>query len=344
MIVITITNSKLLNAGPKAKLDIVNILKENFQIQEKTLDFRLDYTDSNTFFRKLFSNLEKIKEIFKTNFYKEDIKIFQYPLSIILEEMSIMPKKNVILFVHDLLETRRNEYSKRVKKEIKFLKKFKYLVVHNDKMKDYLVKNGIDKDKVFIIELFDYLCKKEISEKNHDLKKQIKVVYAGNLIKEKSPFIYQIDSNKLKFKINLYGKGIEKDLTDKISYKGAYSPDELPEKLDGDLGLVWDGNFDESDENKSMKNYTKYNNPHKLSCYIAGEIPVIVWEKSAVADFVDKYNIGYKISNIYDINNLDFSNYNEKLENIKKLSKKVKSGYFTKKVMEEVLEKINNKL
>ena len=209
-------------------------------------------------------------------------------------------------------------------------------------MKIYLVERGIKKENIFVLELFDYLCNSNIVERKSELDKEFKVIYAGNLIETKSPFIYQINQNKINFTIDLYGKGVEKNISDKISYKGAFSPDELPSKLEGDLGLVWDGNFDESDENQKMKNYTKYNNPHKLSCYIAAGIPVIVWRKAAIADLVDKYNIGYKISNIYDINNLDLSDYDKKLKNVRELSKKVRTGYFTTRVMDEILKDMEN--
>ena len=118
MIIITITNSKLLNAEPKAKLDISNILTQTYKskIKEKKLDFKLDYTENNKIIKKIINNLIKISAILSTNFYK-DTKIFQYPLSGILEEMKVMPRKNVILFIHDLIETRKDENSKKAKKK-----------------------------------------------------------------------------------------------------------------------------------------------------------------------------------------------------------------------------------
>ena len=103
---------------------------------------------------------------------------------------------------------------------------------------------------------------------------------------------------------------------------------------------MWDGNLDESDEEESFKKYTKYNNPHKLSCYIAAEMPVIVWKKAAISELVEKYNIGYTISNVYEINNINFEDYDKKIENIKRISQKVKNGYFTEKIMKEVLKDI----
>ena len=118
---------------------------------------------------------------------------------------------------------------------------------------------------------------------------------------------------------------------------------ELPDKIEANLGLIWDGNFDDSDENVGFKKYTKYNNPHKLSCYIAAGLPVIVWEKAAIADFVNKYNIGYTISKIYDINEIDLSDYNQKLANISKLQQEVRNGEFTIRVFDKVLKDMEEK-
>ena len=138
--------------------------------------------------------------------------------------------------------------------------------------------------------------------------------------------------------MNLYGVGINKDLAPNIIYKGKYSAFELPSKLDGDLGLIWDGKADTSDENYQMKNYTKYNNPHKLSCYMAAGLPVIVWEKAAISKFVKDNNIGYTIKKIDDINILDFSDLKEKAENVKKIEEKVQNGEYTKSVIKKILK------
>ena len=204
-------------------------------------------------------------------------------------------------------------------------------------MKEILVKRGLTNKNIIILELFDYLCEdKEHKKVSYNVPT---IVYAGNLKKEKSPFIYQIEDNKIEFKLNLYGVGLEKDISTKITYKGSFLPDELPNKLEGNLGLVWDGNFNENDEESGFKQYTKYNNPHKLSCYIAAGMPVIVWEKAAIANLVKKYNIGYTIKNIYDINKINFTDYDEKKLNVENLRKNVIEGYYILRAIKCSIEK-----
>ena len=324
---ITVINSDEYNAGPKAPKDIIHIVKEKFgeNFIEKTLLFP---NESRT------KIIKRILINFETN-----IKIIQYPVSLNFEIMNIINCKYAIAFIHDLPGLRyQNE--KAIKKEIKLLKKYRAIIVHNQKMKEYLVSNGIEASKIFSLELFDYLC---ISSTNKINKTDdISVVYAGNLKKEKCPFIYQLDEKLMNnFNLNIYGQGIEKFENKKIQYCGAFNPEELPNNFNGKLGLVWDGNYDESDEiNGEYKNYTKYNNPHKLSCYLAADMPVIAWEKAAISEFIVENNIGYVIGNLYDINNIDFSDYNTKKKNAQKIGKRIRNGYYTTNVLEKIIHKI----
>ena len=207
-------------------------------------------------------------------------------------------------------------------------------------MKDFLVERGISYQKIYIVELFDYFCIDNNEIKQIEFENPV-VAYTGNLNKAK--FISQLKQENMRFTLELYGARATNEFNnDKIIYEGAFKPEELPSKIKGNLGLVWDGNYDESDEYKSFKFYTKYNNPHKLSCYIAAGIPVIVWKKSAIADFVRKYNIGYEISNLYEINDIDFSDYEDKRKNTLDLREKVRNGYFIEHVISEIRNDIKN--
>ena len=321
MKVLTYIKSNNLNAGPKAERDIINIINNNYDnVKFETIFFCNKYL--------LF--LKKIFLIIKNLFYKDWI-IMQYPITQSLL-IRLLPSKKTIIFIHDLNSIRFKDNKKNLK-EINNLKHFKNIVCHNNKMKSFLIDNGINQNNIYVNELFDYLCNNQIEESNSF---NGNIVYAGNMTK--SPFINQLDESKLKYDICLYGQGLNEDINCKIKYKGKFQPEDLPSEWSGSVGLVWDGNFDESDKDEGFKNYTKYNNPHKLSCYIAAGLPVIVWKEAAVADFVSKNNIGYVISHIYDINNIDFSDYLEKKKNVEIISKKVKEGYYTKKVIDEIIK------
>lgn len=327
MIVISRYFCHALNAGPKAKIDVEKILNKEFNAKIKT--YKLKRINKE-------SKIEKIKRAIFTlkNIRRDEMTIIQFPYSnkIFLTKRA----KNKVAFIHDL-EGLRIKDKELEKKEITFLKTCKYVIAHNDVMKKYLIDNGIQENKIYVLELFDYLCNGFNTVEGSTLTDQDKkLIYTGNL--DKAAFIKQLETDKMKYSINVYGICNEEIKNEKIIYKGKYLPDELPKYLEGDLGLVWDGNFDESDENEGFKNYTRFNNPHKLSCYIAAGKPVIVWRKSAVSEFVLEHNIGYVISNLYDINNIDFSDYDVKKENVKEFALKVMKGYFTQNVINKILE------
>jgi len=339
--ILTVKGKGEFTAGPKAPSDIITILEEKYNAKSVML------LPSENRLEKILYRIKIFKTMLSSRI-KNEILIMQFPMyetssilnKLFLFSMKFMNKEKSVVLIHDL-DSIRTEDKILKQQEIQRLNKVKYIISHNKKMTEYL-KNEKINAKIINLELFDYLCdrKENYTRENNINKDDFSVIYAGNLKREKSPFIYQIEEDKLKFKFHLYGIGREKDINSKLKYKGKFSPNELPDNLEGDLGLIWDGSFDESDENKTYKVYTKYNNPHKLSCYVAAGIPVIAWEKAAIADFIKKYDIGYTIKSIYDINNLDFKNYNKKQENIRELQKKVRSGYFTKKAINNILKNI----
>lgn len=334
MKVITIKSWETFNAGPKALEDVIRILEKQYKAKSCLIDMATG---------KIQYKLKLAWNLFLSRFSKE-ILILQYPIFERKTLLKLANKKRSIVFIHDV-EGVRSQDEKLLAMEIEKLSLFSYIVVHNKKMKQILIEKGIGEEKIFILELFDYLCNEE--EKRKEDKQQVKDIkdiqlcYAGNLRQEKSFFIYQLTDEMLSFSFHLYGIGAETEkLAKKIKYKGKVEPDDLPNKMQGNLGLIWDGRMDEKDENEYFKNYTKYNNPHKLSCCIAAGMPVVVWEKAAIADFVKKENIGYTVHSLKDINYINLEDYAKKLENVQAIKQRVRTGYYTKRVIQEIQQKM----
>ena len=311
------------NAGPKATSDVDKILQKEYNAEIIKL-----YRVGNFRIRTLLT--------FVKYMFSKDILVLQMPMILKAKAYKILPKKRTILLIHDINGLRHQD-KEILDKELNIYKQFRYIIVHNDVMKQFLVENGIDESTIFVLELFDYLVDKTNTSDNKDV---AEFVYTGNLLKEKSPFLYQFKDGELKYHINAYGLNAEDSLNKMISYKGSFESEDLS-KIEGKIGIVWDGNKDEQDESDEYKNYTKYNNPHKLSCYMACGLPVAVWRKAATSSFVEKNNIGYLIDTLDDINNIDFSTYDEKKKNVEIIQKKVINGEYTKTVFGKVLEKID---
>ena len=344
--VVTVKTGPNFNAGQKAPSDIVKIINNYFESYASFIsNFNSEeFLNKHNIIYRILCRSEFFK-IFNHSRRKKDVLLIQYPMEertnflnkLFLFNMNFLNKDKSIILIHDLdgIRYQNKEFHDQ---DIARLNKVKYVIVHNDIMKDKLIKDGV-KSKIYVLKLFDYLCNYDnnIKEIKFDKNKPI-IVYAGNLSSKKSPFIHELVNKDINFTLNLYGVGIDKNLSKNIIYKDKYPAEILPNKLEGNLGLIWDGKSDSSDNNIGMKNYTRYNNPHKLSCYIAAGLPVIVWKESAISKFVRENDIGYTISKIEDINKLDFSDYMKKKENVRKIQVKVRNGEYTKNVIEEILK------
>ena len=334
-VLISVIKSSNSNAGPKAPKDISEILERTGKVEpillesEKHMDYPL--------FLHLIQELKRVRA--------EGRKaILQYPLQpffffeqqkVFAEAYSYLDPDNTVLWIHDINKIRFTQRSE-CYTELEWLKPFRHFIVHNAVMEKYL-QEQLGVGRYIQNEIFDYICtvnnQQETQRNASDFIPQ--VAFAGNLEREKSFFLYDLEPEKMSFRLNVYGKreGLIKNA--KICYRGNFSPDILPGQLKGDFGLIWDGAISSENIN-SFKDYTRYNTPHKFSCYMAAGLPVIAWREAAIAEVIRKYQVGYLIDSLYEINDLDFSLYEEYRKNAQKLGEKVRSGYFTRQVFEQI--------
>lgn len=248
-------------------------------------------------------------------------------------------KNEVILLIHDV-NALRSFQDTDIKNEIDELNLAKAVIVHNVIMGEALQKLGL-KVPWISLELFDYLLP-DIPQSNFS--KGTTVVFAGNL--GKSKFLRNAEIETLGVHFNLYGPGFKEEVIKwgNVSYKGSFPPDEVPFKLEGDFGLIWDGTDIKTCDGPTGT-YMKYNNPHKLSLYIAAGLPVIVWKQAAVAAFVTKHEIGIAVESLTDVSeriqSLSDGEYNEMVKTVKKLQKEVVKGTFTKRCLKTAEKKLS---
>ena len=238
-----------------------------------------------------------------------------------------------ILFADD--STKSQTYKVRtLKNELNTLKYAEKIISHNANMTKKLVELGIEQSKITNLEIFDYLASKNNKSNIHFGKE---VIIAGNLGPEKSPYLENIKAVKgVNFK--LYGFNLNQNsLSDNVKYCGNFAPEELIDNLSGSFGLIWDGTSIDTCAGHTG-NYLRYNNPHKTSLYLSAGLPVIIWQEAALAEFIQKNNVGLVVKSLAEIPEklakLKKVDYELMQKNATALSKKLRSGYFTTAALE----------
>lgn len=324
-----IMESEKEHAGPKAKSDISFFLHEE--------GFRRIFYDRD------LGRIEKI--LFAgANFKRKlesldhkDILVVQYPIYMNNYFMNKLLKEiernqlMTILIIHDVESLREAPYdSTKISKEIDLFNHFDVTISHNKKMTLWLQKNGL-KSKTINLGLFDYFHGKML---NTSFKAGKKVLFAGNL--EKARFLSKMNNHYSE--IFLFGPNPGEYENDNIQYMGSYSPEELPLHLNGNYGLVWDGDSIDSC-NGIFGTYTKYNNPHKVSLYLSCGLPVIIWKEAALASFIEENNIGLVIHTLNDLDRILEKITDEQYEVMRKntirFASKVRQGFFIKNAIQK---------
>lgn len=203
------------------------------------------------------------------------------------------------------------------------------LIVHNDKMKEFLSNHGIQQSNMVSLEIFDYLIP-DFQEKEEPSKDSPMIV-AGNLMPDKTGYLYCLPQEP---DYNLYGLGFESDRALKNqTYFGSFMPDQLLAVLSGSFGLIWDGDSAETCSGV-YGNYLRFNNSHKASLYLAAGFPVVVWKESALAHFILEKKCGLAVASLYDLktelDTLTEEEYKEMLQSARQIGSQLREGRYLK--------------
>lgn len=347
---VAVDRKKRNTAGSKAPDDINELCRRNGMIRLEMPEFP---SDRNRLYKKLWlirtvpSCLRRICR----RLQKGDVLLYQHPMygyRVWGKYIPRMRKKGIkcIALIHDLESLRRgiaglindnrktNAYA-----DCELLKKFDRVICHNQRMKEYLISQGFEDERLVVLEIFDYLAE-DVKRERCD--ERLSVAIAGNLIRSKCGYIYGIHGGEKKINaglhVNLYGANYDdKDADIMTEYHGSFPPEELPRKLKGRFGLVWDGPSINGCEGNTGE-YLKYNNPHKASLYLSSGMPVIVWDKSALADFVIKNRIGLVVESLEELekvlSEISDEAYDTMCHNVREISVKIHSGFYFNKAFE----------
>ncbi len=324
------------HAGTKAVDDCNNILKS---IGYEPIDLVMK-EKNNTILRGVERYFYNFRNFFKK--YNTSI-VIQHPLRLrkiyidMLGIAKIIRRLEYIFLIHDL-DSLRYENGSYI--DNKMLKIADYIISHNEKMTNYLIENGVPEEKIVNLEIFDYLG--DIKKKNIRFAPVLNI--AGNLDSSKCKYLEDLNLINNGTLFNLYGINFDEKVlaSGTISYKGAFKPEEILNQLKEGFGLVWDGTSINACEGNTGE-YLKYNNPHKLSLYLASGLPVVISEEAAEADYVKEHNVGIVVKRIEDFkkyfDKLTLEEYNTMLECVNECSQKINEGYYLKKAIMNVEKK-----
>lgn len=339
-------------AGSKARIDVNSIFAEEID-NPIFLKIPSGFGQKGNLLKKINGQLTALKgwKNATKNLKSGDRVFIQFPFfvhSVFLSKVFKKLKKRkveLIFLVHDLtwVQTGSSTAFRRKMRICKEREQFNYAdkyIVHNDKMAEYLVDSGIDKNKLIILEIFDYLIpeynEERISQRKNE--KSGPIIIAGNLAQYKSKYVYDLPNSG---EWNLFGPNYSGEEKEFVHYMGAFPPDELPYELNGSFGLIWDGDSCDTCSGK-WGEYLKINNPHKTSLCLASGIPVIIWKEAALADFIIENRCGLAVSSLTEIalaiSNLTDEQYDEMCRNAKKTGQMLRGGHFTKKAIEKILK------
>ena len=330
------------NAGSKARQDALKIA---ISCGYKHIPL---FHNGNTRFLIV---LEIIRSCFSSicHIGKEEQLVVQYPyypmlmnkfLFWVLRTGKNIKEYNVSVLIHDLPGLRDyifNDSSQNValSAELHMMRGCN-LIYHNEAMRD-ICESVCPASSYQILESFDYLYSGETCQRKYSVSPTVMI--AGNLSREKSGYVYQLYNVK-GIDFDVFGANYEGGDAGNIHYRGKFAPEELISRLDGQFGLVWDGDTINSC-NGTTGNYLRYNNPHKFSLYIAAGVPVIVWKKSAMAEYVSKNRIGISVHNLCELSSrlskIDETRYNQMVENVMRVREDIIHG----RQLLRVLSKVN---
>lgn len=282
-------------AGDKAKTDIEAVMDTLGYVNIGLKQGR-SKNAVKAYFITLFSVLKGVMSL-----KKGDTLVLQYPLKkyydFVVKQANRRGVK-VITVIHDLGSFRRKKLS--VAQEVKRLNRSYAVVVHSPAMKRWLEEKGVT-SRLVVLGLFDYLSDSTPVVHEGINTGRPRLMFAGNVGPVANKWIYELGKNEPDVELVLYGGGMDHAAkTPNMKEMGFVDSDTLISSAQGDYGVVWYGSS--LDEGAGpLGDYLQYNAPHKTSLYLRAGIPVIIWDKAALADIVTESGVGIAVPTLRNI-------------------------------------------
>lgn len=338
----------LSSAGNKAKTDVEKIM-DSMAFHNIGLSQTITTNEVYSFFRTLAGVI-----VAPFRMHKGDCLVLQYPVKKYFTydcNMAHLRGTRVIALIHDLGSFRRKALT--VKQEIERLNHADYIIAGNCHMKNWLEQHGCNRP-IGTLEVWDYLSNVLVGRERRVNKDSApsengcySVTYAGALSLRKNSFLYKVGAKLNSTRIFLYGSGFDVEKAsgaEHFSCQGFVQSDELIATVKGDFGLIWDGDSTTTCSG-NFGEYLRYNNPHKTSLYLRCGLPVIIWSKAALADFVRENKVGLCIDSLDELEDvlkgISIKEYADMKSNAVQMQAKLQSGFYTRQALSRAVQILN---
>ncbi|GFH43004.1 beta-1,6-galactofuranosyltransferase [Lactococcus hodotermopsidis] len=270
----------------------------------------------------------------------KDVVIVQWPMwqsdnrfeQIFIQKLRLIPEVKIAAMVWDVMswvkDDRERDYTGDY--SLRSLNDFDLVIAANRKMAGRMRNEGGVKSPILSMDLSDSLYKGPLREK----KVMKKLYFIGSRINQNMVLNYTAQTP---FDMIGNASGLDKK-NDAITFLGTMPSDDVPFRFDGGFGVV---QYAKPVNFKGMQKYGEYNNPLKLSQYLAAGIPVVIGSQMAHAELVKSKNLGIVLDDLNDIDKvlaeMTLEEYQAKLEAVKPWSQAIRTGYFAKRACLEAV-------
>ena len=206
------------------------------------------------------------------------------------------------------------------------LKKFDLLIVANEKGAHKLQEDGVHVPMI-PMQFWDYFYQGPRQEKQ--FKKQLYYVGGRDIIDT---------TYRASAPLYIYDRHVEQKVLESgsVTWLGRQPSDEIVSRLDGGFGVVVTENLIEK-SNMNFVYYNQFNNPTKLSMYLAAGLPVIVSSKTYHASLVKEHGIGLVVDDLNEIDQIFSSmtaaDYQKLVDNVKPWQEAISNGFFIQRAL-----------
>jgi len=328
------------SAGNQAKSDVEKIME--------SMGFRNIGLKRSSHRSKIIHFVRNLCSVAKASMLlkKGDVVFLQYPLKKYFTTVCRMARfrgVKVVALVHDLGSCRRKALT--AEKEVVRLNCADYVIATNPVMAERLRQMGV-KSAIGSLDMWDNLSESEPLQEGamKPSRDKVHIAYAGSINRRKNSFLYEMGDVVGKCVVDIYGSGFDAaqvKVPEKFIDHGFVKAEKLIGSMEGDYGLVWDGDSIDACTG-DFGEYLALNTPHKISLYVRAGLPVIIWSGAAMARFVRDNRIGIVVDSIKDVDgavsSVSAAEYAAMKSNVEGMSLKLQQGFFFRRAATAALE------